>query len=259
MKYKYNLSVVLPCYRNIEDCIITSRRIIDIFRKNVEIVVVLDGGLPEQKIRLFDACKHFPQMKIIIHNKRLGKGGAVRSGVLHSSGKYIAFIDADGAIHPRYLLKLFDILENERSIGGVVGFRVAYHTRLMRRIAHAVFHLMVHFLIRLRFKDTQTAIKMLRAPIAKRLFQRLRIRGYAFDVELLFWAVLWGVRLKEVPVTQKYTESSMSIRAIFTMATDILRLFHKNMSRILFNDKIYINSMPLISKASSANKCCINC
>jgi len=224
MKNKKRLSVILPCYGNVAACIDAVHTIIDVFQDNVEVIVVLDGCPPEQVTMLMAERINLPHTEIILQN-HLGKGAAVRTGVMHAKGEIISFVDSDGAIHPRYLLKFLDVLENNPSIDGVVGFRTIYHTHFKRKCMHILFHLSVKSLFGLRFRDTQTAMKMFRAPIAKRLFQHMRIQGYAFDIELLLNAEKNGLSIGELPVAQKFTESSMSLLSITMMVRDTLWLY----------------------------------
>ncbi|EPB69622.1 hypothetical protein ANCCEY_11285 [Ancylostoma ceylanicum] len=63
-----------------------------------EVLVVDDGSTDRTAdIGVEYGRKHNGVVRVIKLEKNLGKGGAVRSGVLHSSGKLILFADADGA------------------------------------------------------------------------------------------------------------------------------------------------------------------
>ena len=53
-------------------------------------------------------------------------------------------------------------------------------------------------------KDTQVGLKVFRGRVAKEIFKRIKINGYAFDVELLAVANMLGYeRIIEVPVVVK--------------------------------------------------------
>jgi dolichyl-phosphate beta-glucosyltransferase len=59
----------------------------------------------------------------------------------------------------------------------------------------------MHLIVGLRnICDTQCGFKFFRGPVARDLFQRLRVSGYMFDVDILYLATQTGYRLKEVGI-----------------------------------------------------------
>src|SRR3989344_5990975 len=61
------------------------------------------------------------EIKIISYKPNMGKGYAVKTGIMKARGEYIIFIDADGSIHPKEIpkmermLKEYDIVVGDRS------------------------------------------------------------------------------------------------------------------------------------------------
>ena len=51
-----------------------------------------------------------------------------------------------------------------------------------------------------KIKDTQCGFKFFQAEIARHLFERQRIDGYMFDVEILYLASRAGFRIEQLPV-----------------------------------------------------------
>jgi dolichyl-phosphate beta-glucosyltransferase len=71
-----------------------------------------------------------------------------------------------------------------------------------------VFNLLVRILAVHGVEDTQCGFKAFRREVARDLFQRQLINGWAFDVEVLFLATHSGYRVREVPITWRYDPSS---------------------------------------------------
>jgi dolichyl-phosphate beta-glucosyltransferase len=56
--------------------------------------------------------------------------------------------------------------------------------------------------------DTQCPLKGFRRPAAQRLFAAQRLSGWAFDVEVLYLANRWGLKVEELPVRWDHVEGS---------------------------------------------------
>ncbi len=103
------ISVIVPVYRAedyIEECI---NSISNQTYKNIEIILVNDGS-PDKSGEI---CRKLKQAdsRISVFDKENGGAASARNlGVQKASGEYIAFIDSDDIISPRYLEFLFDNL-----------------------------------------------------------------------------------------------------------------------------------------------------
>ena len=88
-------SVVIPIY-NVEKYLVQClESVVNQTFKDIEIILV-DDCSPDNCIKI---CKDFAakdnRIKIIQHKKNLGLGGARNTGIDHSSGEYIFFLDSD--------------------------------------------------------------------------------------------------------------------------------------------------------------------
>jgi dolichyl-phosphate beta-glucosyltransferase len=84
----------------------------------------------------------------------------------------------------------------------------------------------VRTLTGLRLRDTQCGFKLMDRRRVLPVFERMTVDGFAFDVELLYVATRFGLRIAEVPVT--WCNSPASKVGIATappaMLIDILRV-----------------------------------
>lgn len=218
------LSVVLPSYNNGAQVPRTVRSILRVCQ-DCEMIVVVDGSLDGSERAIRRLQKKYP-LRVLIHPIRMGKGAAVRRGVLAARGEFIAFTDADLAIDPLYLQEFLAVAQRIRRVDGVIGYRSRYDTSFLRYCMHRAYHLLCVLLFHLPYRDTQVPLKLFRASTAKKLFSRLRTRGYAFDIELLTAAVDRRMRLLELPVEQMKTTSSMSWSLVFGMLRETFLLYH---------------------------------
>jgi dolichyl-phosphate beta-glucosyltransferase len=78
----------------------------------------------------------------------------------------------------------------------------------------------------LRFRDTQCGFKLMDVRRTRPLFERMVVDGFAFDAELLFLAVRFGLRVDEVPILWR-NDARTTVRMIrdpVIMLWDLLRV-----------------------------------
>lgn len=156
-----------------------------------------------------------------------GKGAAVRVGVAMATGRFILISDAD-------LATPIEEIETLRQAGvdlavGSRGLRrelIVRHQPLTREGMGRIFNLIVRALALTTFKDTQCGFKLVDGPLGKDLARRMRLDGFAFDVELLARAERLGARIAEVPVHWYHVEQSRvrPLRHSAQMLRDVLKL-----------------------------------
>lgn len=99
------VSIIVPVY-NAKKCI---NRCIDSIMnqtyKNFEVILVDDGSTDGSDLICNDyACK-YPNIQVF-HQSNAGVSNARNTGITHSKGKYLAFVDADDYVGPDFLYLL---------------------------------------------------------------------------------------------------------------------------------------------------------
>jgi dolichyl-phosphate beta-glucosyltransferase len=226
-----DLSVVLPCYRAgalALDAVpklnasLSSARV-----PSWEIVVVDDGGGDVREAAFAD----LPRVRVISHSVNRGKGAAVTTGMLAATGRVRLFTDIDLPYGIAPILACLHLVR-DRGFHLVVGDRTLASSRapapvgLARRIASRAASVAVGTLVTGGFFDTQCGLKAVRDDVAVELFPLLRIRRFAFDVELIYLALHHGLEIKRLPVSLERNETS-SVRVLrdsAVSAIDIVRI-----------------------------------
>ncbi len=115
---KHKVSVVIPTYnfaQYITEAIIS---ILNQTYKNIEIVVVDDGSTDDTK----DVLKPLSDRIKYIYQENSGPSRARNTGILNSSGGYIAFLDADDFWEPTKLEKQLNLFEDDHKTSLVFCF-----------------------------------------------------------------------------------------------------------------------------------------
>lgn len=182
-----------------------------------EFIIVDDGSKDNTGVvvrRYSQKVKNGDVFKLLTMHQNCGKGGAVRTGMLHSSGQLCLMVDADAATDIsdglgkvlRGIEALASSSEGDWSPAAVFGSRAHLEedscaSRSMARIIlmHA-FHFFVKILCSPRIKDTQCGFKLFTRSAAILLFTNLHLRRWAFDTELIVIAEKLDVAISEVGV-----------------------------------------------------------
>ncbi|MCM8771878.1 MAG: glycosyltransferase family 2 protein [Candidatus Omnitrophica bacterium] len=200
------ISVIVPAYNEEKRILKTLENIYKYFKNRnlaFEIIVVDDGSKDKtvEIVNKFADGKN--EIKIIKHEKNLGKGAAVKTGVLNASGNLILFTDADLSTPIEEFEKLekkikegYDIAIGSR---GLKDSKIIIPQPLFRRIVGKIFPLLVRLLIIKDFRDTQCGFKLFKKE-TKKIFEELKTNGFAFDVEFLARGKKEGYKIAEVGV-----------------------------------------------------------
>ena len=140
----------------------------------------------------------FPGCEIIISRDRdgRGKGWAIRQALEHAKGEYIAFLDSDGDLEPRMLLRLLPFIEDCEA---VCGSKRINHKHFSRRVVTVLSRIYIRLMFGI-VADTQTGIKLFR----RRAIKEWVTDGFFFDAEIL--SHIDNDKIIEVPVEANITE-----------------------------------------------------
>jgi glycosyltransferase involved in cell wall biosynthesis len=186
-------------------------------------VIVVENGSTDRTLQIAGELEsRYPGLHVL-HERTPGKGNAVRRGMLSARGQYLFLCDADLSmpieeiekfIPPR--LEDFDIAIGTREGAGAV----RYNEPSYRHWGGRLLNLLIRMLILPGLNDTQCGFKCFRAETTLPLFQQQTLRGWSFDIELLYLARRAKLRVKEVPI-QWYFDAESKVSAI----RDALRMF----------------------------------
>jgi len=225
-----SLSVILPCY-SAAPMAARSVAVLSAYLATLvphwEIVVVDDGNNDFTASPLPD----LPGVRLLRHPRNLGKGAAVRTGMLAARGQVRVFTDVDMP-YDRELIPVMAEYITSRGFHLVIGDRTfpesryARATSLSRRALSTLASRLIGSMVTGGFFDTQCGIKAIRGDIADELFRLVRIRRFAFDVEVIYLALKHRLDIKRVPVRlrRNLATSVRPFRDAFQAGIDILAI-----------------------------------
>ena len=205
------ISIVIPAYNEADRIVGTIQEMKDYLRQqntwdDYEIIVVSDGSSDDTNSVVKSLRKDFESLKLIAYPKNKGKGYAVKTGILATTGDMVLFADADGATPIEELDRLATpilsgwtdiVIASRRTSDANIAKKQPPH----RVFIGKVFSFINTAILGIPFLDTQCGFKLFKGDLARRLFSLPISDGFAFDVEILFYATKGKYRIKEKGVT----------------------------------------------------------
>lgn len=229
------LSVVIPAYN--EEDRLPATLDMTLHKLNArgtafEIIVVDDGSTDDTAGRVRQVSIVAKHVRLIRLPQNFGKGFAVRAGIINAEGSRILFMDADGAT-PLTELAVLEANMNESGAEIVIGSRshlpgsdTVVKARWLRHVAGRTFHQFVRLLGISGISDTQCGFKLFSHDAAAAIASRMRMRGFSFDVEMLWIGRELGYSIREVPINWTHMAGSKVnvVRDGIRMLADLVRI-----------------------------------
>ncbi|KAG9224143.1 hypothetical protein CCMSSC00406_0006811 [Pleurotus cornucopiae] len=202
-------------------------------KRTYEILVVDDGSSDDTTALSLKLAGEYPKsdIRVVTLERNLGKGGAVRHGMLHGRGKRLLMVDADGASRfedLELLWKAMDDLAPGDAPSFVVGSRahlVKTEAVVKRSVLRNILMYGLHTILRIvgvgHIRDTQCGFKLFSRTAAQQIFPAQHLPTWIFDVELLLLAKELGIPVAEVPV--EWHEVAGSKLNVVTASLEMLR------------------------------------
>ena len=200
--------VIIPTYNekeNIENIIRAVFALPEAFH-----LLVIDDGSPDGTAAIVKKLQNeFPERLFIVERKgKLGLGTAYIAGFkwgLEHQYDFIFEMDADFSHNPNDLPRLYNACANEgadvaigsRYVSGVNVVNWPIGRVLMSYFASKY----VKFITGLKIYDTTAGFKCYRREVLETIeLDKIRFKGYAFQIEMKFTAYKCGFTLREVPI-----------------------------------------------------------
>lgn len=197
-------SVIMPLYNEGAHIVGNLERTAGALRLlgDFELIVVDDGSVDQSRAELERAAGLFPELRVI-HIEHSGKGEALRRGAAEAKGEFVIFFDADLDLPPEQIL-FFIALQRARNADAVIGSKMHPDSTVdypfIRRVYSLGYFMLVKLLFGLPVRDTQTGLKLVRRDLLVRALTETRVKGFAFDLELLVHLVRLHAQMVEAPV-----------------------------------------------------------
>lgn len=231
IKKNLDLSVVIPVFNEGKRLPKNLDKIISYLKKrnNSEIILVDDGSSDKTWEIIEGYQKKFKNIKAFKHHLNLGKGAAVKTGILKAGGKLVLMTDCDLSTPMEELESLLKYSDNYDI---VIGSRRLKEKKLgrmpekYRTFLGDIYYELLRLVLLPSVKDTNCGFKLFSKKVIKPVFSRQLINRWGYDAEVLFIAHRLGFSIKEVPVKWTHFEGSKVkiVDAVLKTAAELLEI-----------------------------------
>jgi glycosyltransferase involved in cell wall biosynthesis len=228
-----DLTLVVPFYnpgpgfaRRVADCV----EVLGATGLTFEILAVSDGSTDHSE----DSLPHLSSetLRVLQLEESQGNGAALREGLLQGRGRYLGFLNSDGALSPNLLMEFAKVVHEE---GPDIAFgskrhpesKVAYPP--LRRLFSFSYEQLTRLLFRAPLRDTQTGIKVIRRDVLIAVLPSMVEKNFGFDLELFVVAREMGYSdFVEIPVEiDAKFPSTVSVKSVRGLLWDTLAIFYR--------------------------------
>lgn len=224
-------SIIIPLFNETRRLPKSIGLIFDFFKNNnqkTELIFVNDGS-SDTTLELLHSYKKDYDFKIISYEQNMGKGFAVRKGVLAATGDWVVFFDIDLATPLEEFNNLLNFIKPGDHI--VLGSRRLKNSHIekyessIRTFLGQGFTKLSNILVP-GVTDFTCGFKCFSKEAASKIFGVARIDRWGFDTELLYIAKLKKIPMREMPVVWAHdTDSRVSvIKAVVSSLKELIEM-----------------------------------
>lgn len=224
---KPRISFMFPAHneeQNIGHSVDIAQRVLQEVASEYEIIIVDDGSTDNTGQIIDDLALKNPRIKAYHHQKNLGYGDALWTGIQNAKYDWFFFTDSDLQFDINEIKKLIDYTSQYKI---VLGYRAPRKDPFMRILNGKGWNILVRLLFGLKVRDIDCAFKLIDRQMLASL--PLRTRGATTSAEILIRFMRQGYKWIEVPVShyprQKGSPSGAKPKVIIKAFKELIKLY----------------------------------
>lgn len=195
-------------------------------------IIVSNSASRDRTAEIVECLKSEFSCLKLLNLRNIGKGYAVKMGMLEAAGGIRLFSDADNSTAPEY----FDQMETlfRQGMEVVISSRDSKDARgasrdvtepWYREIMGNIGNLIIQIFGIWGIWDTQNGFKAFTDKAAVAIFSLNKMNGWSFDIEVLALARRMGYKIGIIPIKWRFAEGSkVTLRAYLGVFLDVFKI-----------------------------------
>lgn len=201
-----NRIVIIPTYNEIENIDLITKAVFSL-PTPFDVLIVDDNSPDGTGKRVKELQQQYPDLRILERKAKNGLGTAYIDGFkwcIEKGYEYIFEMDADFSHNPADLVRLYEACQDHK--GMTVGSRYVTGVNVvnwpMSRVMLSFFaSKYVRFITGINVHDTTAGFVCYHERVLRTIdLEKIKFRGYAFQIEMKFTAWKHGFKVTEVPI-----------------------------------------------------------
>jgi glycosyltransferase involved in cell wall biosynthesis len=224
-----NISVFFPVFRDERTVRTVTEKALAVLRDLADQyeIVIIDDGSPDRAGEIADELAlEYPEVTVVHHERNLGYGAAIRTGLASCKYEWICFTDGDDEYDINDLRKLIALKDFYDLI---ITFRYVKIYSGDRQFISWAYNLTLRALFRTNYRDISTGLRLIRKSLADQL--QCESNSPFIGAEITIKSMLKGYRIGEVGIQTFPREfgkgASTSPKNIAATIADMLTVYRK--------------------------------
>ena len=198
-----SISAFFPCYNDkgtIATLVLETKATLEKLTNDFEIIVIDDGSTDGSRELLKQLQFDVHQLRLVLHDKNQGYGGALRSGFKAATKELVFYTDGDGQYNVKEIPKLLEKLTDQVDV--VNGYKIKRSDPLHRIIIGYVYQQGVRLAFWLPVSDPDCDFRLIR----RKVFDKVELHSNTgtICIELLKKIDQAGFKFAEVGVSHYF-------------------------------------------------------
>lgn len=202
MRSDVSVSIIMPCYNEVKTIELIINAVIDSPIATKQVIIIDDGSTDGTREVLRSRIEHLVS-RVVYHDRNLGKGAAIRSGIACATGDVVIVQDADLEYDPGDYERLLepilqdkaDVVYGSRFSGGDP-HRVLY---FWHSIGNKFLTLISNMFTNLNLTDMETGYKVFKREVIQQIL--IEEDRFGFEPEITAKIAKLGCRVYEVGIS----------------------------------------------------------
>jgi dolichyl-phosphate beta-glucosyltransferase len=194
-----------------------------------EVLIVSDGSKDNTAETVRNFIQQDGRFRLLDNKENHGKGWVVRQGIMEAKGEWRLFMDDDSSTPIETIEKFWPHVEEGYGVIiasiAIKGAKVSKVEKLHRRLFGKMGNLWIQFWVLPGIWDSQRGFKMFNAEATEKIFPKLKIARWGFDIEVLALARKFKFKIKEVPISWDNSgPSRVKLSAYIQVLLEVLKI-----------------------------------
>lgn len=192
------ISIIIPAYNEEDNILELNKNITNTLKELDYELIYIDDGSTDKTLDKIKEISNKENIKYIAFSKNFGKDAAIYAGLKNSTGDYICIIDADLQQNPKYIISMYEHLNNNKNTDQIaMVMKDRNNESFINKVSKKIFYKLINKLSDIEMIDGASDFRMFRKNIKNALlslseknrFSKGMFSWIGFNTEYMYYKV----------------------------------------------------------------------